>query len=84
MNNESFVEIAKNKVKDYENARIDISFMNVQIEDVIVLWSIKTLKNFRILLSVKHRNTYYYEFTYDRDKEQMYMGVYSKIINIQV
>lgn len=84
MNNESFLEIAKNKVKDYENARIDISFMNVQIEDVIVLWSIKTFKNFRILLSVKHRNAYYYEFTYDRDKEQMYMGVYSKIINIQV
>ena len=84
MTNESFVEIAKNKVKDYENARIDINFMNVQTEDIVVLWSIRTLKNYRTLLSVKHRNAYYYEFTYDRYKERMSMGVYSKIINIQV
>lgn len=84
MTNESFIEIAKRKVRDYENARIDINFINVQLEDIFVLWSIKTLQNFRILLSVNHRKAYYYEFTYDRNKNKMYMGVYSKIIDIQI
>lgn len=84
MINEEFIEIAKEKVRDYENARIDINFINLQLEDIFVLYSIITLQKFRTLLSAKHKNAYYYEFTYDRDKNQMYMGVYSKIINIKI
>ena len=54
MTHERFIELAKEKVRDYENERVDINFMNVQLEDIFIVWSCKTLQNSKALLSAKH------------------------------
>lgn len=84
MTHERFIKLAKEKVRDYENDRVDINFMNVQIEDVFVVWSCKTLQNSKALLSAKHKGAFYYEFTYNGDKEEVYMDVYKKVVNIHI
>lgn len=84
MIHERFIELAKEKVRDYENERVDINFMNVQVEDVFVVWSCKTLQNSKALLSAKHKGALYYEFTYNGDKEEVYMDVYKKVVNIPI
>lgn len=84
MTHEKFIKLAKEKVRDYENQRVDINFMNVQVEDVFVVWSCKTLQNSKALLSAKHKGAFYYEFTYNGDKEEVYMDVYKKVVNIPI
>ena len=84
MTNERFIELAKEKVRDYENERVDINFVNVQLEDVFVVWSCKTLQNSKALLSAKHKGAFYYEFTYNGDKEEVYMDVYKKVVNVPI
>lgn len=84
MTNERFLDLAKEKVRDYENGRVDINFTNVQIEDVFVVWSCKTLQNSKALLSAKHKGAFYYEFTYNGDKEEVYMDIYKKVVNIPI
>lgn len=84
MTNERFIELAKEKVRDYENDRVDLNFTNVQIEDVFVVWSCKTLQNSKALLSAKHKGAFYYEFTYNGDKEEVYMDIYKKVVNIPI
>ncbi|MFR9276589.1 MAG: DUF6275 family protein [Peptoniphilus senegalensis] len=84
MTNERFIELAKEKVRDYENDRVDLNFTNVQIEDIFVVWSCKTLQNSKALLSAKHKGAFYYEFTYNGDKEEVYMDIYKKVANIPI
>lgn len=84
MTNERFLDLAKEKVRDYENGRVDINFTNLQIEDVFVVWSCKTLQNSKALLSAKHKGAFYYEFTYNGDKEEVYMDIYKKVVNIPI
>lgn len=84
MTHERFIELAKEKVRDYENERVDINFMNVQLEDIFIVWSCKTLQNSKALLSAKHKGAFYYEFTYDGDKEEVYMDVYKKVVNVPI
>ena len=84
MTHERFIELSKEKVRDYENERVDINFMNVQLEDIFVVWSCKTLQNSKALLSAKHKGAFYYEFTYNGDKEEVYMVVYKKVVNIPI
>lgn len=84
MTHERFIELSKEKVRDYENERVDISFMNVQLEDVFVVWSCKALQNSKALLSAKHKGAFYYEFTYNGGKEEVYMDVYKKVVNVPI
>lgn len=84
MTHERFIELAKEKVRDYENERVDINFMNVQLEDIFIVWSCKTLQNSKALLSAKHKGAFYYEFTYNGDKEEVYMDVYKKVVNVPI
>lgn len=58
--------------------------MSVQIEDVFVVWFCKTLQNSKALLSAKHKGAFYYEFTYNGDKEEVYMDIYKKVVNIPI
>lgn len=80
---EEFINIATEKVVDYENNRKDIS-EKITREDVFTVWSCKTLQNSKALLSAKNKGAYYYEFTLNGDKSEIYMDVYKKQENIKI
>lgn len=51
--------------------------------DVFTVWSCKTLQNYKLLCSTNVAgDTTYAEFTYNGDKQQLYMDVYIKEKNI--
>lgn len=80
---EEFIDEAIVRVADYENKREDIKDL-VTVEDVCIVWSCKTLQNSKALLSAKHKGAYYYEFTLNGDKSEIYMDVYKKQKNIKI
>lgn len=81
ISNEKFISLCIQKVMLYENAREDQDkFLN--IDDVFVVWSCKTLRNSKCLVSAKNKGAYYYEFTMNGDKGEIYMDVYNKVENI--
>ena len=79
MNNKEFIDICKNNIISYVNEHLDKSD-NVEIteNDVYVVWSCKTLQNNKALLSTTLTDGMYYEFTYNGDKQELYMDAYKK------
>lgn len=51
--------------------------MGVAKENILVVWSCKVLQNNKALLGISGSNDAYYEFTYNGDKTELYMDVYS-------
>jgi len=49
--------------------------------DVFVVWSCKTLQNFKALLSTTLYDGMYYEVTYNGDKDEIYLDAYKKFEN---
>ena len=49
--------------------------------NVYVVWYCKTLQNHKALLSTTIPDTRYYEFTYNGDKNELYMDSYIKELN---
>lgn len=78
--NEQFLEICSEKVKEYESKRQDIEVP--LMKNVFTVWSCKTLQNSKCLMSAKHKWAYYYEFTMNGDREEIYMDIYKKVENI--
>lgn len=55
---------------------------NLSMEDVYVVWSCKTLQNYKALLSTTvNGDGIYAEYTYNGDKQELYEDVYSKLTN---
>lgn len=84
MKHEQFLELIKRKVVIHESLRSDFDAdfaEKIDIKDVFIVWSCKTLQNSKALLSMPHKGAYYYEFTLNGDKNEIYMDVYKKIIN---
>lgn len=80
MIHEDFIKLCSRKVAEFENNRVDID-VKIDRDDVFCVWSCKTLQNSKCLISAKHKGTYYYEFTYNGDKGEVYMDVYKKLVN---
>lgn len=51
-------------------------------DEVYVVWMCKALQNNKALLSTTAADGRYYEFTYNGDKDELYMDVYGKEMNI--
>lgn len=81
MKHEEFMKLAARKVAEYENSRFDITRNNIDRDDVFCVWSCKTLQNNKCLMSAPHKGAYYYEFTMNGNKEEIYMDVYKKVVN---
>lgn len=79
--NEKFLRLCKRKVAEYENKRVDIK-EDIDADDVFSVWTCKTLQNSKCLMGTPVKGAYYYEFTYNGDKGEIYMDVYKKIENI--
>lgn len=76
-----FLRLCQRKVSEYENKRVDIK-EEIDADDVFFVWSCKTLQNSKCLMSTPIKGTYYYEFTLNGDKGEIYMDVYKKVENI--
>lgn len=84
MENNKFIELAKEEVVKYHNYHQDpVIFINE--DDVYVVWSCKTLQNHKALLGTRIPDGgMYYEITYNGDRGEMYVDAYKKEKNICV
>lgn len=85
MTDNEFIKICKEKVRDYANRHIDKTD-NVQIttNDVFIVWSCKTLQNWKALVSTTLCDGMYYEITFNGDKNECYLDAYKKFENIVI
>jgi hypothetical protein len=83
MGTKEFLEWCTEEVIRYFNSRVDkTDNKTLKEEDVFVVWSCKTLKNNKALLSTTVSDGLYYEFTFNGNSEELYMDVYKKWENI--
>jgi hypothetical protein len=83
MGSNDFLEWCKKEVVNYFNSKVDKTDNKVLKEDdVFVVWNCKTLQNNKALLSTTVSDGLYYEFTFNGNKEELYMDVYKKWENI--
>lgn len=81
-----FLSICKKKLVEWYNAVFveahpDVAQM-IDLSQVYVVWSCKTLQNYKALLSTSVAGDgIYVEFTYNGDREELYMDVYRKLLN---
>lgn len=69
-------------VLDYVKEHLDKGDnANVTLDDVYVVWSCKTLKNYKCLISTNLIDGMYYELTYNGDKDEVYLDAYKKFEN---
>lgn len=82
MTNQGFIDYAKFKVQQWlwQNAE---NADGISADDIFVVWYSKTLQNHKALLGTRFAN-YYFECTYNGDKEEMYVDVYDKVQNVCV
>lgn len=73
MDNKQFIKQAKEEIKEFLSALT----LTVDDSDIFVVWYAKTLQNHKALLSSTVSN-YYFECTYNGDKQEMYVDVYTK------
>lgn len=77
-----FEVICKNAIIDYANEHFDkTDNFKIDIHDVYVVWMCKALKNSKALLSTTLPDLRYYECTYNGEKDEMYLDVYTKVEN---
>ena len=82
MNDKEFIEICKEKVRDYANEHLDKSDnVQITIDNVFVVWQCKTLQNNKALLSTTLFDGMYYELTYNGDKNELYLDAHKKFEN---
>ena len=82
MNDKEFIEICKEKVRDYANEHLDkTDNVQITIDNVFVVWQCKILQNNKALLSTTLYDGMYYELTYNGDKKELYLDAYKKFEN---
>ena len=79
------LERFKQLVADYYNERVEkTDGMAITADDVYVVWSCKTLQNWKALLSTPVPDGMYYELTYDGDRRVTYLDAYKKWENVPI
>ena len=74
-----FQNVFHNEATKYFNAHRE---KQISEADVFTVWSCKTLQNYKALVSTNVAgDTTYFEFTYNGDKQQLYMDAYVKEAN---
>lgn len=87
--NDHFQSVCKNQLvkwynEAYDNMNVYIQ-QKIDLSNVFVVWSCKTLQNYKALLSTSvSGDGIYVEFTYNGDKQELYMDVYHKIVNRKI
>ena len=84
-----FLSICKRKLVEWYNEAFDNMSVYIQekidLSNTYVVWSCKTLQNYKALLSTSvSGDGIYVEFTYNGDKQELYMDVYHKLVNQKI
>lgn len=74
-------EKAKRLIVKYHNDNND---NKITAENVYVVWSCKTLQNWKALVSTDVPDGMYYEVTYNGNKKETYIDAYKKLENVCV
>lgn len=83
MDTEKFLRKSKELVADYTLSKTDkTDDVELDPEDVYVVWSTKVLQNNKALLSTPLFDDMYYEVTYNGDKNEIYFDAYKKFENV--
>lgn len=79
MDYRAFENIVRETVADYTNraAMDDI----VSPNEVYIVWSCKTLQNWKALAATSLPDGMYFEITYNGDKDELYLDAYRKEAN---
>ena len=85
MGSYDFEKICKNAIIKYykENGEVTDN-IELNIKDIYIVWSCKTLQNNKALLSTTLYDGMYFECTYNGDKKEMYLDAYKKWKNIKI
>ena len=77
---DDFLNACKNSLlKWHESYRPQV---DIKLDDLYVVWSCKTLQNYKALLSTTiDGDGIYAEYTYNGDKNELYEDVYGKLTN---
>lgn len=80
-----FLKICREKVSDFFNTNKDITdqIPDMNPDEVYVVWYCKSLQNHKALLFTPAPDGMYYEFTYNGDRNELYMDAYKKWKNIK-
>ncbi len=74
-----YESVCKNALVKWYN---ESSETKITLENVFVVWSCKTLQNYKALLSTTvSGDGIYAEYTYNGDKQELYEDVYKKLTN---
>ena len=74
-----FQSVCKSKLIEWYNLHEDIK---LEGDDVFVVWSCKTLQNYKCLASTTvYGDGIYAEYTYNGDRQELYEDVYRKLTN---
>lgn len=83
---EHFQSVCKKKLVEWynRNGLADTPLTPpIDLSNVFVVWSCKTLQNYKCLVSTTiSGDGIYAEYTYNGDKQELYEDVYGKITNI--
>lgn len=85
MDTYEFEKVCKNAIINYykENSEITDN-VELNIQNVYVVWLCKTLQNMKALLSTTLYDGMYFECTYNGDKNELYLDAYKKWKNIKI
>lgn len=74
-----FQSVCLNKLVDWYNKNNETQ---IERDDVFIVWSCKTLQNYKCLASTTvSGDGIYAEYTYNGDKQELYEDVYTKLTN---
>ena len=74
-----FQSVCLNKLVDWYNKNNET---RIERDDVFIVWSCKTLQNYKCLASTTvNGDGIYAEYTYNGDKQELYEDVYKKLTN---
>lgn len=84
---EHFQSVCKRKLVEWYNNELslvngDVQRNPIDLSNVFIVWSCKTLQNYKCLVSTTvSGDGIYAEYTYNGDKQELYEDVYKKLTN---
>ena len=79
---EHFQNVCQNKLVEWYNKDNKDTKETIDLKNVFIVWSCKTLQNYKCLASTTvSGDGIYAEYTYNGDKQELYEDIYKKISN---
>ena len=77
-----FESVCQKKLVEWYNRDTLIVGNEIDLGDVFIVWSCKTLQNYKCLVSTAvSGDGIYAEYTYNGDKQELYEDIYRKVKN---